>query len=169
MGSSAEQRLLDAIERNKVWIEKKCKFSENDPVKRQDLYQDIMVQLHLSKDSFAQKDIDSSDAWVKRVASNATAKYIRNELKHKYRPLGKISDPIDTHAREQARIELKDIIDYVNYEFSSRDREIFHSMMMKDKHSEIAIIVGMTPESVTNRISFLRDRLKKHFNRGDHE
>jgi len=75
MGSSIECILWEAMQRNTSWIKKRCAQAEFHPQKREELFQDIMLKLVQSNSHFSSQEIDSPDAWVKRIASNTALTY----------------------------------------------------------------------------------------------
>lgn len=65
--------LFSAIERNKKWIETKCRISEKCFAKCDELINEVHLNLYSSDKNFSNKISVNADAWVKRITTNVTA------------------------------------------------------------------------------------------------
>lgn len=167
MGNSIEHTLWEAVQRNTSWIKKRCAQAEFHPQKREELFQDIMLKLIQSNSHFAFQEIDSADAWVKRIASNTALTHQRDESR-KLKADG-LEDYEQTRGHEENkdnRVEINEIIKFMNDTFSPRDQEIMNLAIIREEYKMIGKIVGMKEGSIANKVSELKEVIEKHFYRG---
>lgn len=62
--------LLAAFERNQKWIVKKCRISEKNYAKCQELIQEVYFNILDSNKNFTDKTLINTDAWVKKITTN---------------------------------------------------------------------------------------------------
>tara|TARA_R110002072_G_scaffold534_8_gene4305 strand:- start:56836 stop:57345 length:510 start_codon:yes stop_codon:yes gene_type:complete len=169
MASELDPRLLEAIEKNSSWIEKRCRFSEFIPSRCEELVQDTMYELIKSNESFVKNDVISPKAWVKRVVSNTLLTYSRNEAFKIKEESFEHLEKAQYDSKLDTPIEVQEAFSFLKKNSSARDQEIMHLHFMGEPHKEIATIVGMKSTSVTNTISKLNSKISEHLNRGLHE
>jgi DNA-directed RNA polymerase specialized sigma24 family protein len=159
--------LLEAISRNEEWIQKKCKVSEMNLEKCKELLQEVILNLYTSNKSYIKNNIESPDAWVKKITTNVTATYIskamvdKNTVSIEYNP---VSIPFKSNTQHTHDLDV--LIHYIKTELKLRDREMMLLYILKEPQSSIAEIVGMEVKSVTNRISILKKQLSDYLNKG---
>lgn len=156
-----------AIERNKKWIERKCKISERNSSKCKDLISDVIFNIWTSDKNFSAKKNVNSDAWVKKITTNVTAKYINQQMIEK----SIISENVDNiEAVRNSNVEhifdLQVAIKFIKDTMSERDREIMFLYLMQESQSEIAEIIGLEIVSITNIISARKKELNEYLNKG---
>jgi RNA polymerase sigma factor (sigma-70 family) len=161
------QSLLEAISRNEKWILTKCKFCELKPEKADELFQEIVLNLYTSNANFCKKEIESPDAWVKKIATNVTSTHINRAMMDKNSVSIEIHPITETvNCNAESKHDLGVAINYIKSEFKERDREMMFLYFLKESQSSIAEIIGMEVKSVTNRISILKKQLNDYLNRG---
>lgn len=162
---SYHPELIAAINENTRWIEKKCLVTEWNHAKREELVQDVLFNLIKSNSNFiAQKDVNAT-AWVKRIATNVTSKYVQNEMREKSffnRTTNDLSQPSQTTSPEIH--DLRIVSEFISKNFSEKDREIMNLHLMNEVHADIAVIMGLSVATITNKIAILRKQLNEHFN-----
>jgi RNA polymerase sigma factor (sigma-70 family) len=165
---SLHPELEAAMNRNLNWIMFKCRDREENKFLREELYNEVLVNICESNKHFIQHSDVNSDAWIKKIATNVTASYVQSEINRK----SILSE--DDHEHEgsstqnnQAKHDLKILREIIENEFKPRDQQIITLHMMHEPHNNIAEIVGMETASVTNRISTLKKQILDHLNRGN--
>lgn len=156
-----------AIERNKKWIAKKCKLSERNTSKCEDLIGDVTFNLYASNKNFSAKENVNSDAWVKKIAINVTAKYKNQQMIEK----SIISENVDNieasqNSNIEHRIDAEVTINYIKSNLSERDREIMFLYLMEEPHSVIAELIGLEVTTITNIISARKKEINEYLNKG---
>lgn len=162
---SMNKELLEAIQRNQRWIEKKCRICEKDQSKCEELIGDILLNLYSSNDNFSKKDSVNADAWVKRIATNVTASHIEKEIAEK-RIFDKKAKDIEIHHIEKpnANHDLSIVMDYINTKLNPKDREIMSLYLMQESQAVISEIIGLEAGTIANRITIIKKELNSLFN-----
>ena len=162
---SMNKELLEAIQRNQRWIEKKCRICEKDQSKCEELINDILLNLYSSSDNFSKKDSVNADAWVKRIATNVTASHIEKEMAEK-RVFDKKAKDIEIHHIEKpnANHDLSVVMDYINTKLNPKDREIMSLYLMQETQAVISEIIGLEVGTIANRITIIKKELNSLFN-----
>jgi RNA polymerase sigma factor (sigma-70 family) len=162
---SMNTELLEAIQRNQRWIEKKCRICEKDQSKCEELINDILLNLYSSSDNFSKKDSVNADAWVKRIATNVTASHIEKEMAEK-RVFDKKAKDIEIHHIEKpnANHDLSIVMDYINTKLNPKDREIMSLYLMQETQAVISEIIGLEVGTIANRITIIKKKLNALFN-----
>ncbi|MBI2521204.1 MAG: sigma-70 family RNA polymerase sigma factor [Bdellovibrio sp.] len=170
MGNSIDPQLLEAIQRNKNFIRRLCSLSEFVRERSKELLQEVMLNLVQSNASFRGKKIESTDAWVKRVAMNTAATWRRDEANEiKTEDIELHTNTISTPCQGENYTEMCLMIRYMLREFSARECLIMKMHIIGETHQEIGEVVGMTPASVANMVVELKKRINEYGNRGLHE
>jgi DNA-directed RNA polymerase specialized sigma24 family protein len=159
--------LLSAIERNKKWIETKCRISEKCFAKRDELINEVYVNLYTSNKNFEDKISVNADAWVKKITTNVTATHIKQEIFEKSIFTENVKNVEVVHdAKVEKIFDLQVAINYINTNMNDRDREIMILYIMQEPHASIAEIIGLEVATITNRISILKKVLNDYLNKG---
>ena len=156
-----------AIERNKRWIQKKCKLSERNTSKCEDLIGDVTFNLYASDKNFSAKKNVNPDAWVKKIAINVTAKYKNQQMIEK----SIISENVDNieasqNSNIEHRIDAEITINYIKSNLSERDREIMFLYLMGEPHSVIAELIGLEVVTINNIVSARKKEINEYLNKG---
>ncbi len=159
--------LENAIETNMKWIKMKCSISERNTSKCQDLVGDVVFNLYASNKNFSAKENVNSDAWVKKITTNVTAKYINQQMIEK----NIISENVDNieatqNSNIEHKIDLEIAINYIKNNLSDKDREIMFLFLMQEPHAEIAQLIGLEIATITNIISKRRKEINEYLNKG---
>lgn len=154
-----EEAFVQIIKENEGLIFKISSVYTNDETDRQDLYQEIVLQLWKSFGSFRQESKVST--WMYRVALNTAISRLRKEKKNGNRV------PIDQ--------VVLDISENKDHEYQERVTELYRHierlndlekgvilLVLEDKsYDEISSITGLTVSNVGTRISRIKDKLRK--------
>lgn len=156
--------LTAAIKENFKWIRKKCLVTEWDRVKREELINEVLYNLYSSNKYFVKQTEVNPVAWVKRITTNVTAKYIQDEMRE-----NEFFDKESLSLDQQSQVSSQEIHDlrivsaYMKKNFSAKDREIMNLHLMQESHADIAEIMGLETATITNRISILKKELNEKF------
>lgn len=162
--------LLSAIDRNQKWIEKKCRISEKNSAKGDELINEVYLNLYSSNKNFSEKLSVNSDAWVKKITTNVTASHINHELIEKNTITTSVENiEIPHDAKVEMIFDLQVAINYIKSQMNERDREIMFLYLMQEPHASIAEIIGLEVATITNRVSTLKKELNEYLNRALYE
>ena len=161
-------KLTAAIEENFKWIRKKCLISEWDRVKREELINEVLYNLYESNKYFIKQTDVTPIAWVKRVTTNVTSKYVQDE-KRENQFFDKEALDLDRQSQTSSQEvhDLRIVSEFMKKNFSIKDQEIMNLHLMQESHADIAQIMGLETATITNRISILKKELNEKF-RQDH-
>lgn len=159
--------LFSAIERNKKWIETKCRISEKCFAKCDELINEVHLNLYSSDKNFSNKISVNADAWVKRITTNVTATHIKQEVFEKRIFIENTENIEVVHdAKVEMIFDLQVAINYIKTRMDDKDREIMILYVMQEPHASIAEIIGLEVATITNRISILKKELNDFLNKG---
>lgn len=159
--------LLSAIEQNQKWVEKKCRISEKNLAKCEELINEVYLNLYSSHRNFSDKVSVNAEAWVKKITTNVTASHINQELIEKNTVTKNVDDIEIAHdAKLEMIYDLQVALNYIKVKMNPRDREIMLLYMMKEPQASIAEVIGLEVATITNRISILKKELNDFLNKG---
>lgn len=154
-----EDIFLAVLEDHKGIIYKVAYNYCKNPSEREDLVQDIILQIWRSIDSFTHQVKWST--WVYRVSLNTAISYYRKQRKRKevtvpYSPLIEINDEEKvTHDNEQFQL-LTELIQ----ELKEIDRAVILLHLDGLATKEIANVLETTQTNITTKLSRIKSRLK---------
>ncbi len=155
-----ETRFLQLIGENKGILFKICKIYQDDPDDRNDLLQEMTLQLWLAFDSFRGESKFSS--WMYRVALNTAIVFFK---KQKRRPdseqlpyqFDKEEEPSAAGEKEaQLAIFYKAV-----QQLGKVEKALIYLYMEDQPHKEIAASLGITEVNVRVRINRVKNKLKE--------
>ena len=159
-----EDEFIKILEANVKIVIKIAKAYTNTTNDKEDLINDIVVELWQSFDNF--KGLSSISTWIYRVALNTSMNYCRNRKHYslltfredlrRFEGLNWLTEQEDT-----PEIELLynciDKLDAIN-------KAIILLYLDKKSHEEIAVITGISKTNVGTRIGRIKDQIKKSIN-----
>lgn len=154
-----EREFLHLINVHRGIIYKVCTLYVRDKIAREDLFQDILVQLWRSFPSF--KGNSQVSTWMYRVALNTAISQFRKDVKQPERlPLSREDFEIPDLADEtdnERRSMLKQAIDQLN----EIEKALILLYLEEKSYSEISAIVGLTVTNVGVRLNRIKSKLEK--------
>lgn len=133
-----------------------------DDANRQDLIQEIILQLWLSFPSYDESYRLST--WIYRIALNVSISFYRKESRR--RSINQTLPPQILILPEERGGEIQTHLDRL-YAFirnlKELDRAIILLYLEENSHKEIADILGLTPTNISTRIMRIKQKLKKDF------
>lgn len=154
---------LSVIRLNKGIIYKIANSYSKTNDDRQDLVQEIIIQLWRSFDNYDQQYKHST--WIYRIALNVAISYYRKENTRK-----KISHPLaesifnfteddSTHEKETDLGILQTMIS----ELKDLDKALMLLYLEEKSHKEIAQIIGISESNVATKINRIKNSFKQKF------
>jgi len=155
--------LIERITENQGAIHKVCNVYANSREDREDLKQEIILQLWKSYPGFQGKSKFST--WMYRIAFNTAITNIRKSKRH---PI------IEALSGTKQSIPAKEDIDYMDDDMNSLfkaiaklkdvEKAIVTLYLEEKSYKEIGEIVGISEKNVSVKIVRLKDKLKKLIN-----
>lgn len=151
------------IEANKGILYAVCNNYCKDPSKREDLAQEILIQLWKSLNSWDSKFPFST--WMYRVALNVAISYYRKE-KHVLTPESLDEQVIQVANENDIWIEKEEKLTQLHQlinQLKELDRTLMLLYLEGRSYLEIAMILGITETNVATKISRIKEKLKQSF------
>jgi RNA polymerase sigma factor (sigma-70 family) len=163
-----DTRFLQLIEENKGILYKISKIYEDDPEDRDDLLQEMILQLWLAFDSFRGESKFSS--WMYRVALNTAIVFFK---KQKRRPDNEQLPHSFDQAEEQSAAGEKEeqlgIFYKAVQQLGKVEKALIYLYMENQPYEEIAVTLGITPGNVRVRLNRIKNRLKEIIKKMNYE
>jgi len=155
-----ETRFLQLIGENKGILFKICRIYEDDPEDRNDLLQEITLQLWLAFDGFRGESKFSS--WMYRVALNTAIVFFK---KQKRRPDSE-QLPVSFEQAEELSVagekeEQLAIFYKAVQQLGKVEKAVIYLYMENQSYEEIAANLGITEGNVRVRINRIKNKLKE--------
>ena len=154
-----EKRFVSLINDHQGLIHKICILYENDPEVRNDLFQEIVLQLWKSFSSFRGEAKIST--WMYRIALNTAISRFRKQTR-----LVKTEDLRELHLNisdsgGDDREENFQKLQWAIRQLSEIERAMIMMALEEIPYDEIAETVGITQNNVRVRMKRIREKLKK--------
>lgn len=154
-----EKRFVSLINDHQGLIHKICILYENDPEVRNDLFQEIVLQLWKSFSSFRGEAKIST--WMYRIALNTAISRFRKQTR-----LVKTEDLRELHLNisdsgGDDREENFQKLQWAIHQLSEIERAMIMMALEEIPYDEIAETVGITQNNVRVRMNRIREKLKK--------
>lgn len=159
-----EQLFNEVLVENKDRIFRICCAYERDPDERNDLYQEIMINIWKSLDKFEGRSLIST--WIYRIAVNTSLLHIKRSAKkrslHSEVDVETLNIPESDSREEMIKTgsDIENLLECIN-KLPKVDRLII-SMVLEDlSYKEIAEVTGMTTSNVGVKINRIKKELSK--------
>lgn len=158
-----KKNFVRTIQTNQGTIRSLCKVYYRSQEDQKDLFQDIVLQLWKSFDSF--RGESEINTWIYRVSLNTILKKVRKDKK------SVATETIDIHhhyissAKADDNIELLSII---IQSLSDIDKAILILHLEGYRNKEIAGMLHLSPTNISTRLNRVKSELKKKFNKKSH-
>jgi RNA polymerase sigma factor (sigma-70 family) len=154
-----ETRFLQMIGENKGILFKICRIYEDDPEDRDDLLQEMILQLWQAFDSFRAESKFSS--WMYRVSLNTAITFFK---KQKRRPDNEqLHDNFDRAEENSAQAEKEEqlaVFYKAVQQLGKVEKALIYLYMENQPYEEIAANLGITELNVRVRINRIKNKLK---------
>ncbi len=158
-----KQHFIQVVNENSGTIRSLCQLYYGNSEDQKDAFQDIILQLWKSVDTF--RGASKISTWIYRVGLNT----ILNKIKKEKRSIA--VEPIDAHhfylsqARADDDVELLFLI---MQSLKAIDKAIVVLHLEGYPHKEIAAILGLSATNVSTRFKRVKSQLKLKFNKEYH-
>ena len=154
--------LIDLIRRHGRLIQKIAYAYCRDTASREDVVQEIAVQLWRSRERYDARFKEST--WITRIALNVAISFHRRERRHRERRL-----PIDVHAITLAAAPEPEPSDAVALlmrcvdELAALDKALVLLYLDGNDHASIADVLGISVSNVGTKLLRIKERLRVAF------
>lgn len=160
MISKQEKEFVDLINQHQGLIHKVCLMYETDREARNDLFQEIVLQLWKSFSSF--RGEAKITTWMYRIALNTAISGLRKrnrkpETEDIHERHLNISEISDSDGREEDFQKLQ----WAIRQLSEIDKAMVMMALDEVPYDEIADTIGITQNNVRVRMNRIRERLRK--------
>lgn len=157
-----KENFISAIKENRKLIYKICHLYCLHNECRNDLQQEILLQLWITFPKFDGRVKIST--WMYKIALNTAISFYRNESKHKNNHV-EIDDLVltltDFNSVETE--EIKHLYTCI-YQLNEFDKAIILLYLDDKSYKEIAQIMGITETNVATKLNRIKNKLKEQFN-----
>lgn len=162
--SEQEREFTIIIENHKKLIFKIANSYCKSPEDRQDLTQEIILQLWRAFPNYNPQFAITT--WMYRIALNVSISYYRQSSKRKIKTVAndnyilQIADDTEIETPQNEQLNL--LQQFIN-ELKELDKAIMLLYLENNKYEEIANILGISKTNVATKISRIKQQLKKRF------
>lgn len=156
--NGAQAAFITALERNRGILFKVAAGYCSDRAEREDLIQDMIVQLWRSYERFDGRS--SFSTWMYRIALNVAILFYRHEQRQaRHRAdAGFLEEALGTQEPRDERISLlREMVEQLD----EMNRALMLLYLDDLPHSEIATILGISETNVATKIGRIKQRLKR--------
>ncbi len=155
-----EKKFISLINEHQRLIHKVCILYENDPDVRDDLFQEIVLQLWKSFPSFRGESKIST--WMYRIALNTAISGFRKQSRLvKTEDLRELHLNISDAGFADAYEEDSQKLQWAIRQLSEIERAMIMMALEEIPYDEIAETIGITQNNVRVRMNRIREKLKK--------
>lgn len=154
-----EKNFISLINEHQGLIHKVCFMYENDPEVRNDLFQEIVLQLWKSFPSF--RGESKITTWMYRIALNTAISGLRKQSRRV-----KTEDLSDLHLNivDSGGVDAEEKFQKLQWairQLTEIERAMIMMALEEISYEEIAETIGITQNNVRVRMNRIREKLKK--------
>jgi len=154
-----EKKFTSLIKEHQGLIHKVCIMYEHDPDVRDDLFQEIVLQLWKSFHTF--RGEAKITTWMYRIALNTAISGFRKQSRNvKTEDIREMHFNISDHPTED-RDEESQKLQWAIRQLSEIERAMIMMALEEISYDEIADTIGITQNNVRVRMNRIREKLKK--------
>ena len=155
-----EQKFIDLINQHQGLIHKVCFMYEHDRDARNDLFQEIVLQLWKSFHTF--RGEAKITTWMYRIALNTAISGYRRQTRHlKTEDLQEMHFNIsESQGNDEQEEDLRRLQGAIR-QLSDIERAMIMMALEEIPYDEIADTIGITQNNVRVRMNRIREKLKK--------
>jgi len=155
-----QARFVDLVHAHQGAIRKVAALYARDPADREDLFQEIVLQLWRSFESF--RGDAAFSTFLYRVALNTALMRLRRAYRRPEIEAGRALDdlPVPVPAPERGDEEVERLYAAIR-QLGPLDRAIVLLVLEERSYEEIAAVTGLTRGNVSVRIVRIRERLRR--------
>jgi RNA polymerase sigma-70 factor (ECF subfamily) len=155
-----EKKFIDLINEHQGLIHKVCIMYESDREVRNDLFQEIVLQLWKSFHTF--RGDSKITTWMYRIAINTAISGYRKQTRNvKTEDLDEVHLNISEHYGTDDSEENAQKLQWAIRQLSEIERAMVMMALEEIPYDEIAETIGITQNNVRVRMNRIREKLKK--------
>ena len=164
---ATEKEFLTLIEAHKRMLHKVSRMFVEDIDEQKDLFQEIVLQLWRSFDSF--KSNSQFSTWMYRVAVNASITYIRKETKRPDRQrLHQSVDVADSEPQTEQELQLSHFYQAV-HELNPIEKSLIFLFLEGLSHKQIGENIGISEVNARVKLNRTKDKLQQIIKKNGYE
>jgi RNA polymerase sigma-70 factor (ECF subfamily) len=157
--SAEEKKFINLINDHQGLIHKVCIMYEHDPDIREDLFQEIVLQLWKSFHTF--RGEAKITTWMYRIALNTAISGFRKQHRHvKTEDIKERHFNISEHVTDDRDEEFQKL-QWAIRQLSEIERAMIMMALEEVPYDEIAETIGITQNNVRVRMNRIREKIKK--------
>jgi RNA polymerase sigma-70 factor, ECF subfamily len=154
-----EKKFINLINQNQGLIHKVCIMYENDTDARNDLFQEIVLQLWRSFPSF--RGEAKITTWMYRIALNTAISGFRKQTRHvKTEDLQEVHLNISDYSGDEREEDFQRL-QWAIRQLTEIERAMIMMALEEVPYEEIAETIGITQNNVRVRMNRIREKLRK--------
>ncbi len=156
------QMFQEILEQHKGILFKVTRMYCQNEVDRQDLYQEISIQIWMSLDKFNNKYKIST--WLYRISLNVAISFYRKNIKREVTniPLSEDISQIQESDYTEKEHNLNLLEQFIS-ELNELDKALMLLYLEEKNHAEIADILGISVSNVSTKAGRIKERLRNRF------
>jgi RNA polymerase sigma-70 factor (ECF subfamily) len=159
LANEEEKRFINLINEHQGLIHKICMMYENDAEIRNDLFQEIVLQLWKSFTSF--RGESKITTWMYRIALNTAISGFRKQTrKVKTEDLQEVHFNISDHGGDDQEENLQKL-QWAIRQLSEIERAMIMMALEEVPYEDIAETIGISQNNVRVRMNRIREKLRK--------
>ncbi len=154
-----EQDFLQKIEQHKGVIYKVARMYMSDPDDQNDLFQEIVLQLWKSYESF--RGGSQFSTWMYRVAINTAMVFFKKETKRKSNYTGAITDEIAAEEYNPVKETQLSYFYEAVQELNVVEKALIFLFLEGQSHKDIAANLGLTEVNTRVKLTRTKEKLQE--------
>lgn len=151
------QEFTNLLHRHQGLIRQVASFYWRDPSDREDVVQEITLQLWCSRHRY--DDRFKETTWIYRIAINVAVSCVRRERRHHDRRVP-LDEPLaDRTNKQESNHDLELLMSCIE-ELVELDRALFLLFLEGQEHASIAEILGISVSNVSTRLHRIKLKLR---------
>jgi len=164
---SKEKQFLELLDAHKGILYKVGRMYTNTVADREDLHQEIIIQLWKSYDNFKGESMFSS--WMYRVAVNTAITYFKNEKRHSDAlSYEQIQEPEQENYNAEKDQQMEVFYAAVQ-QLNPVEKAIIFYYMEGLSHKEIGMQLGITEVNTRVKLNRIKEKLQQLIKKTDYE
>lgn len=158
-----ENEFIDLINRHPGILYKVCRAYGQQETDRQDLYQEIVLQLWRAFPTFKRQA--NASTWMYRIAVNtAISDYRKSKRSHQATPFSQLLSTLpDLSEEDSLPAEISQLYEAIN-QLTKIEKALILLYLDDKRYDEIALIMGISKSNVGVKLNRIKAKLEKLVN-----